>query len=45
MEADQAILVVEAMKMELTVSAPTAGVLKAICCELATLSLQVIFWR
>ena len=31
-EADQAILVVEAMKMELTVSAPTAGVLKAICC-------------
>jgi urea carboxylase len=31
-EADQAILVVEAMKMELTVSAPAAGVLKAICC-------------
>ena len=31
-EADQAILVVEAMKMELTVSAPTAGVVKAICC-------------
>jgi urea carboxylase len=31
-EADQAILVVEAMKMELMVSAPTAGVLKAICC-------------
>jgi urea carboxylase len=31
-EANQAILVVEAMKMELTVSAPVAGVVKAICC-------------
>jgi urea carboxylase len=31
-EADQAILIVEAMKMELTVSAPAAGVIKAICC-------------
>ncbi len=31
-EADQPILVVEAMKMELTVSAPMAGVLRAICC-------------
>lgn len=31
-EADQTILVVEAMKMELAVSAPAAGVIKAICC-------------
>ena len=31
-EANQAILVVEAMKMEVTVSAPAAGRIKAICC-------------
>lgn len=31
--ANQAILVVEAMKMELNVSAPSAGVIKAICCS------------
>jgi urea carboxylase len=32
-EASQPILVVEAMKMELIVSAPTSGVVKAICCS------------
>jgi urea carboxylase len=31
-EANQAIVVVEAMKMELTVAAPIAGVIRAICC-------------
>jgi urea carboxylase len=31
-EASQAILVVEAMKMELTISTPISGVVKAICC-------------
>jgi urea carboxylase len=31
-EANQAILIVEAMKMELMIPAPTSGVIKAICC-------------
>jgi urea carboxylase len=31
-EASQAILIVEAMKMELIISTPTSGVVKAICC-------------
>jgi urea carboxylase len=31
-EASQAILVVEAMKMELIITTPTSGVVKAICC-------------